>query len=254
MEIGMVTSEAMRRAVEVPKRKRLSAEERREMIARAALKLFAEYGYERTTTKEIAREAGISEGTIFKYFPTKHDLLLTFFTREVFAPLTVIFKLEEPIDDYLVLRALIADRFRLWHRHRNLMKVIISEALFSREMVAHLNRFTAPALGILQDYFRRRIRDGAFRAFDVNVVGQALMSQLLTYFFRWILLEAEEGAKLGTEEGAKLGAEEGAKLGADEGAKLGAEDEAARMTVVDELTGLFLYGVMKQPHSEHTHA
>jgi len=207
-----------------PKRKRLGAEQRREMIARAALKLFAERGYERTTTKEIAREAGISEGTIFKYFPTKHDLLLAFFSREVFAPLTEIFKIEEPIDDYQVLRALIADRFRLWHRHRNLMKVIIGEALFSREMVAHLNRLTAPALGILREYFRRRIRGGAFRAFDVEVVSQGLMSYLLTYFFRWILLEADN------------------------------ENAAARMAVVDELTGLFLYGVMRRPDPEHTHA
>jgi len=209
---------------ETPKRKRLGAEERREMIARAALTLFAERGYERTTTKEIARAAGISEGTIFKYFPTKHDLLLAFFDREVFAPLAEIFKLEEPIDDYRVLRAFITDRFRLWHRHRNLMKVIIGEALFNREMVSHLNRLTAPALGILQDYFRRRIRDGAFREVDVDVVGQALVSYLLTYFFRWVLLETD------------------------------VENETARMAVVDELTGLFLYGVTKRPEPEHTHA
>ena len=209
---------------ETPKRKRLGAEQRREMIARAALKLFAERGYERTTTREIAREAGISEGTIFKYFPTKHDLLLAFFSREAFAPLAEIFTLVEPIDDYRVLRAFVTDRFRLWHRHRNLMKVIIGEALFSREMVAHLNRFTAPALGILKDYFRRRIRDGAFREVDVDVVGQALVSYLLTYFFRWVLLENDD------------------------------EDEAARMAVVDELTGLFLYGVMKRPEPEQKHA
>ncbi|MHB0939625.1 MAG: TetR/AcrR family transcriptional regulator [Armatimonadota bacterium] len=207
-----------------PKRKRLGAEQRREMIARAALKLFAERGYERTTTKEIAREAGISEGTIFKYFPTKHDLLLAFFSREVFAPLAEIFTLEEPIDDYRVMHAFITDRFRLWHRHRKLMKVIIGEALFNRKMVAHLNRLTGPALGILKDYFRRRIRDGAFREVDVDVVGQALISYLLTYFFRWVLLERDD------------------------------DDEAARMAVVDELTGLFLYGVVKRPEPEQTHA
>lgn len=183
--------------------------------------MFAERGYERTTTREIARAAGISEGTIFKYFPTKHDLLLAFINREVFAPLAEIFKLEDPVDDYQVLRAFIADRFRLWHRHRNLMKVIIGEALFNREMVAHLNRLTTPALGILKDYFHRRIRDGAFREVDVEVVGQALVSYLLTYFFRWVLLEHDE------------------------------EDEAARMAVVDELTGLFLYGIAKRPDPEH---
>ena len=201
---------------DAPKRRRLSAEERREMIARAALALFAERGYERTTTREIARAAGISEGTIFKYFPTKRDLLLAFFSREVFEPLQSIFTPEGPVDDYQVMRAFIADRFELWHRHRNLMKVIIGEALFSKEMVAHLNRLTAPALDIVEGYFRRRIADGAFRAVDVPIMARAVLSNMITYFFRWILLEAAE------------------------------DDAAARQRLVDELTGLVLYGVMKR--------
>jgi len=210
----MVSTEAVKGAADAPKRRRLGAEERREMIARAALKLFAERGYERTTTKEIARAAGISEGTIFKYFPTKHDLLLAFFSREVFAPLTEIFNLDEPVDDYRVLRAFVADRFRLWHRHRNLMKVIIGEAIFSPDMVAHLNLLTAPAQEIVEEYFRRRISDGAFRELDVNVASRALMSYMLTYFFRWVLLDPDEG------------------------------DEAPQSKVVDELAGIFLKGVM----------
>jgi len=211
----MVTSEATGSGAGAPKQRRLRAEERREMIARAALKLFAERGYERTTTKEIARAAGISEGTIFRYFPTKHDLLLAFFSREVFAPLSEIFKIEEPIDDYRILRAFVADRFRLWQRHRNLMKVIIGEAIFNPEMVAHLNRLTAPAQEIVEEYFRRRIRDGAFRELDVNVASRALLSYMLTYFFRWVLLDTHEG------------------------------DESSQSNVIDELTGLFLNGVMR---------
>lgn len=210
--MGLMTTTRVEGA---PKRQRLSAAQRREMIAKAALKLFAERGYERTTTKEIAREAGISEGTIFKYFPTKHDLLLAFFSREVFAPLTEIFKLDEPIDDYRVMRAFVADRFRLWQRHRNLMKVIIGEAIFSREMAAHLNRLTAPAQEIIEEYFRRRIRDGAFREMDAQVAGRALLSYMLTYFFRWVLLETDES------------------------------NEGSQSQVIDELAGLFLKGVMR---------
>ena len=48
-------------------------------ILAAALKLFAEKGFYRTTTKEIARKAGIAEGTLFNYFETKEDLALFFF-------------------------------------------------------------------------------------------------------------------------------------------------------------------------------
>jgi AcrR family transcriptional regulator len=49
----------------------------------AALALFQAKGFEATTTKAIARKARIAEGTVFNYFPTKDDIALYFFEREV---------------------------------------------------------------------------------------------------------------------------------------------------------------------------
>ena len=48
---------------------------RREEILRTALGLFAARGFDATSTKQIAREAGIAEGLVFHYFPTKAGLL-----------------------------------------------------------------------------------------------------------------------------------------------------------------------------------
>lgn len=47
-----------------------------EKIIKAATKLFSSKGYDATKTKEIAALAGISEVTLFKYFPSKKDLYL----------------------------------------------------------------------------------------------------------------------------------------------------------------------------------
>jgi len=55
----------------------------RRAILRAALKLFADKGFYRTTTKAISQKAGIAEGTLFNYFPTKEDLALYFFEQEL---------------------------------------------------------------------------------------------------------------------------------------------------------------------------
>jgi len=52
-------------------------------ILRAALAIFAEKGFYRTTTKAISRKAGIAEGTLFNYFQTKEDLALYFFEQEL---------------------------------------------------------------------------------------------------------------------------------------------------------------------------
>jgi AcrR family transcriptional regulator len=52
-------------------------DERTNQIKKAALKIFARYGYLGTKTNMIALEAGISEGLIYKYFRSKEELFTT---------------------------------------------------------------------------------------------------------------------------------------------------------------------------------
>lgn len=49
----------------------------RQRVLSAARKLFEEDGFEKSTTREIARRAGIANGTLFNYFPTKEAMALT---------------------------------------------------------------------------------------------------------------------------------------------------------------------------------
>ncbi|MFZ5827294.1 MAG: TetR/AcrR family transcriptional regulator [Bacillota bacterium] len=51
-------------------------ENTKERILEAALRLFHEYGYRGATTAEIARQAGVAEGTIYRYFKEKKELFL----------------------------------------------------------------------------------------------------------------------------------------------------------------------------------
>ncbi|MFH1977288.1 MAG: TetR/AcrR family transcriptional regulator [Pseudomonadota bacterium] len=49
-------------------------------ILEAAVKVFAEQGFYQSTISQIAREAGVADGTIYLYFKNKDDILVQFFT------------------------------------------------------------------------------------------------------------------------------------------------------------------------------
>jgi len=54
---------------------RMSGEQRRPQIAAAALKIIAEQGPGGFTTKALSREVGLAEGTIFRHFESKEDIV-----------------------------------------------------------------------------------------------------------------------------------------------------------------------------------
>jgi AcrR family transcriptional regulator len=56
------------------RRPQLTSEERRAAIVRAIREVFAEKGFDGTTTRELAVAAGVSEALLFKYFPSKEIL------------------------------------------------------------------------------------------------------------------------------------------------------------------------------------
>jgi AcrR family transcriptional regulator len=58
-----------------PSTRRDRVEEKERAILRAARSVFVEHGFERARMAEIAKRAGVAEGTIYIYYKTKNDLL-----------------------------------------------------------------------------------------------------------------------------------------------------------------------------------
>src|SRR6059058_6524466 len=57
------------------------AEETRERILDAALSLFRERGFDETTMRDIAAEAGVATGAAYYYFRSKEELVMGFYMR-----------------------------------------------------------------------------------------------------------------------------------------------------------------------------
>ncbi len=65
------------------KASKINKEQKRESILDAAIKVFAEKGFHSSRISDVAREAGVAEGTIYLYFKNKDDLLLSVFSKRV---------------------------------------------------------------------------------------------------------------------------------------------------------------------------
>ena len=61
----------------------LAVSDKREAILRAAITVFARCGYFNSKVADIAREAGVADGTVYLYFKSKEDILHSIFDRSV---------------------------------------------------------------------------------------------------------------------------------------------------------------------------
>lgn len=103
----------------------------------AALHLFASHGFHATTTAKIAKEAGVSEGTIYKYFPSKEELLNHLMTPLLEGIRNSFFaKLQRPqsLDD--LIDVFIQDRIEFGTENFELIKILLQELLTGKSSFA----------------------------------------------------------------------------------------------------------------------
>ncbi|AFC32033.1 TetR family transcriptional regulator [Paenibacillus mucilaginosus 3016] len=110
-------------------------------IVQAAVEIFAEKGYSAASTSEIAQKAGVAEGTIFRHYKTKKDLLLSIIGPTM-AKLVAPFVLRDftPVleasyagyDDFL--RALVRNRLEFVRRHLPVIRILLQEIPFQTEL------------------------------------------------------------------------------------------------------------------------
>ena len=67
--------------MELPTKRRLSTDARREQLLASGARLLAERPFDEVSIEEIARAAGVSKGLLYHYFPTKKDFLIAALER-----------------------------------------------------------------------------------------------------------------------------------------------------------------------------
>ncbi|MHB1005396.1 MAG: TetR/AcrR family transcriptional regulator [Chloroflexota bacterium] len=129
--------------------------ERRKQILDAAATVFAQRGFHRARTRDIAVAAGVAEGTIFNYFPTKRDLLFAIIERLVTESVPPIVTHAEGLSTEQLLKTLAEDRYRVLETNMALFQAVAPELVSDRELRdAYLRRVIAPMLAWLAPLLR----------------------------------------------------------------------------------------------------
>jgi TetR/AcrR family fatty acid metabolism transcriptional regulator len=164
--------------------------DKREAILRAAIRVFAHNGYFSSKVADIAREAGVADGTVYLYFKSKEEILHSIFDRSMEEAIADGRKrLEGVTDPRERLRRIAQMHLDRLSADRDLAVVFQVELRGSTKfMEAFSAAGFAEYLNIIRSTFEEGQRAGVFRA-DLNakVVAKILFGALDEMATNWIL-------------------------------------------------------------------
>jgi AcrR family transcriptional regulator len=163
------------------KGQRVSARDRQASLIVAAASLFAAKGFNGTTTKEIANAAGVSEGLVFKYFPTKRTLYTAILAEKVTVNelLESVEAAAKKQDDYRVFTMIASYRIRPCV-DSTFLRLLLFSALERHELSEmFFGKHHKVFYDHLATYIRTRIADGAFRPVDPLLAARAFIGMVV---------------------------------------------------------------------------
>ncbi len=170
--------------------------DKRERILSAAVKVFAKNGFHATRVSEVAKAAGVADGTIYLYFKSKDALLVSLFEDRITKLLTFM-KNDLPVESSAPdrLRRVIEMQLGLLEGERDLAEVI---TVILRQSTKLMKEYAAPRFSAYLDAIARIVAEGQaagdFRT-DVSphLAARATFGALDGIALTWALGRADEG-------------------------------------------------------------
>ncbi|MFM1653222.1 TetR/AcrR family transcriptional regulator [Brevibacillus sp. B_LB10_24] len=171
---------------EIKREDKMTEKQRR--ILEASIKLFAEKGFHASSTSEIAKEAGVAEGTIFRHYKSKKDILIA-----VVAPAITKIAVPYILKDVRkiladnndrsfadVLARLYKNRLELIAANEKHFRILLQEAFFHEELRQALLYTVATEMKQLASQFvLQRIDAGELRPLPPEVIFRVIFSLIL---------------------------------------------------------------------------
>jgi len=169
---------------------RRRTDDKRQRILAAATRVFARKGYFASRVSDIARKAGVADGTIYLYFRNKDDILVSLFDEVMAEHIATGRREVEALQGAPErLRAIAAHHLRLFGENQDLAVVFQVEL---RQSTKFMERFTASwfkdYLDLLTEVIEEGQRDGSLRPdLPRKLVAKAFFGALDEMVTSWIL-------------------------------------------------------------------
>ncbi|MFC4558023.1 TetR/AcrR family transcriptional regulator [Virgibacillus kekensis] len=170
-------------------------------IVKAAIELISEKGYYNTSTSEIARRAGVAEGTIFRHYRTKKDLLVTIVTPVITSFSAPLFA-EKFVDQVFrdkyahfedLLNAFIRNRFEFAQSNIPLIKILLQELAFHPEIQASYKEVFSnkvfPAFNQAIDFYKEK---GELRDLPNETIIRTIVSNILGFMINRFIIQPDK--------------------------------------------------------------
>jgi TetR/AcrR family fatty acid metabolism transcriptional regulator len=161
---------------------------RKDRIMDAALRIFAEKGFQNATITEISKEAGVSEATIYEYFGTKEDLLFAIpekISHETFEKSSKVIPYIKGVEEKI--RAILLFYVQLYQSNPHYSALVLLQLMSNkrfRQTPAHA--LIRRSSHVLLDCIREGIEEGTFKK-DSNpyLIRSMLMGAIEHLFIHW---------------------------------------------------------------------
>ena len=163
---------------------------RRNQILDAATKVFAEKGFHPTTIKDIAREAGIADGTIYNYFENKTALMLGIFDR--------LNESDQRVEDFSKFTEGDFRSFmKAYLRHRltvlqagnfEVFRVVLSEIMVNKELrELYYRKILEPTFSMAEAYFQQWAAQHIIKPINISLAMRAISGMVLGLILQHIM-------------------------------------------------------------------
>ncbi|AGB40577.1 transcriptional regulator [Halobacteroides halobius DSM 5150] len=166
---------------------------KRKKIFTVAVEKFSQNGAADTTMQEIAKEAGVGKGTLYRYFNNKEDLISSLvemgfnqLTEEIKRGIAGIDNPAKKLDKTVTIH------LEFYNQHRDFCKFLTRESLgYKNKFEEHIKKIRSKYTIVIQEIIEQGVTTGKFKELDIETATASLIGMVNINALHWFMFRDE---------------------------------------------------------------